>query len=1090
MWTIYTFGNGDVITQILLGLRIMMTTGRYESLLELAFVLLALIGLIFFIFNRRMLLPIFFGALIIFYGSVRITVDVDVEDQVNPDVPDQIVNGVPLAVALPAYISGQVGFYLTQLVEASFALPIQYTQGQSTFNRPLFDLQKILSATLKDSDLAKNSDIYFMNCVFMEIGFAQKNRGALERSGTLLTDIAAVNNALTAVGYSGGMLEPTPRTCPDFYTTFIINGGAGYAAGSADYVNAMNGLRTNLQLTAASPITEEDVANDLITYLIPVAGQTGRQMIDNSLLINAWRHAEHEDANRRGSTTESILLQQQAIRQDLKGQSYAKSLVAQKLIPMLRTIVEGLVYAMTPIILVLAFSPGLTKMAGLYLKSFIWLQTWGPMYAIMNFVLFHEGSSRMAGLLATSSGGNVNLQTYDTLMDFVGTVNATAADYSTMVPVMGWALVWGGSWATNAIAGGVRSAETTASQVGSQFGRNQGTAAMDGPAYRHESVQAGNNHVIGHSENNGPTYSVPVGVGGVRVDSQRGTSTIFDSQGGETTIGANGLVTYHGPDGQRVYDSKTDYDHSGVYRRKEHDPIYGQTATFQTQVLGDKVQKDGVVTRNNVPRNVSAVMNQQTGEIVSRTEWSVHGGIEKTKVYGDDQQATTTAAGTGEVMAHFPNGMSRVVTGELHASATGVAKDDLDTVGRGALDGNVNGQKIHFEGPVYEGKDGKLHMNVVDGAISAKVDVASVDELGVPMHETIDPNSKMTTYASHGQVADLAVVNPYSGQVEHMSGMLTDQGERDYSSDPDHPVRHSKVALFETNENGSTQVFQGKLSHDGTQWQFDTTSMAEVQGGARSSKGSIELDTPEGKIQFTGDTQSWRNTNTGQLEFSMRGGTMMMADGKQTAVGWANYSSGHLLYADAHTGVTQRDIDPAGRTRISYGDPGSKERRFEETSMPLAAMRSGEASDKTPIYTVTGRVGRKREGVEELGDAGQYHEKSATESYEFVGPGGAFKISGVGSLGHLDDPDVRQQLGTKITAKTEDGEVIGIVEGREAKGFADNTPVLKIDPVAGQMSYQLDSNKVVLSRDGKSERAQHEIISPLTMKAAYNEGGL
>ena len=1086
MWSIFTFGNGDVITQILLGLRILMTTGRYESLLELAFVILALIGLVFFVFNRRILLPIFFGALVIFYASVRITVDVIVEDQVNPDVPDQVVNGVPLAVALPAYISGQVGFYLTQLVEASFALPVQYTQGQSTFNRPLFDLQKILGATLKDSDLAKNTDIYFMSCVFVEIGFAQKNRGTLERSGNLLTDIAAVNNALSAVGYSGGMLEPTARTCPDFYNAFIINAGVGYAGGALDYNSAMNALRTNLQLTAASLITEEDVANDLRAFLIPVAGQSGRQMIDNSLLINAWRHAEHEDANRKGSASESILLQQQALRQELKGQTYSRALVAQKLIPMLRTIVEGLVYAMTPIILVLAFSPGLTKMAGLYLKSFIWLQTWGPMYAIMNFVLFHEGKSRMAGLLATSAGGNVNLQTYDTLMDFVGTLNATAADYSTMVPVMAWALVWGGSWVSSAIAGGARSVEATASQVGGQFGRNQGTAAMDGPAYRHESVQAGNNHVIGHSQDNGPSYSVPVGMGGVRVDSQRGTSTIYDTQGGETTIGANGLVTYHGPDGQRVYDQKTGYDHSGVYRRQEHDPIYGQTATFQTQVLGDKVQKDGVVTRNNVPRNVSAVMDQQTGDIVSRTEQSVHGGIQKTKIYGDDQQATTTASGTGEVVAHFPNGMARPVTGELHASATGVAKDDLDTVGRGTLDGNAGGQKIHFEGPVYEGKDGKLHMNVVDGDTSSRVNFNGVDELGVPMQETMAANSPTSTYAAHGEVDNLAVVNPYSGQVEHMSGMLTDQGERDYSHDPEHPERHSKQALFETNVNGSTQVFQGKLSHDGKEWQFETTSMADVQGGAKSSKGSIELDTPEGKLQFTGDTQSWRNSNTGQLEFSMRGGTMTMPDGKQTAVGWANYSSGHLLYADAHTGVTQRDTDPDGTTRISYGDPGSKERRFEETSMPLAAMRSGVGSDKAPVYTLTGRVGRQREGIEELDEAGKYQEKNVSESYSMVGPNGAFKISGVGRVGQLDDPDVRQNLGTKITAEHE-GQTIGIAEGTEAKQFDSSAPVLKIDPVAGQMTYQVDSNKVKLSKDGKSESVQHEIVSPLTMKPAYTE---
>ena len=62
MWTIYTFGNGDVLTQILLGIRIMMTTGRFESLMELALLVFAMFGLVYFVFNRRFLVPLVVGA--------------------------------------------------------------------------------------------------------------------------------------------------------------------------------------------------------------------------------------------------------------------------------------------------------------------------------------------------------------------------------------------------------------------------------------------------------------------------------------------------------------------------------------------------------------------------------------------------------------------------------------------------------------------------------------------------------------------------------------------------------------------------------------------------------------------------------------------------------------------------------------------------------------------------------------------------------------------------------------------------------------------------------------------------------------------
>ena len=78
MWTIYTFGNGDVLTQILLGIRIMMTTGRFESLMELALLVFAMFGLVYFVFNRRFLVPLVVGAFFILFVSVRITVDVSV----------------------------------------------------------------------------------------------------------------------------------------------------------------------------------------------------------------------------------------------------------------------------------------------------------------------------------------------------------------------------------------------------------------------------------------------------------------------------------------------------------------------------------------------------------------------------------------------------------------------------------------------------------------------------------------------------------------------------------------------------------------------------------------------------------------------------------------------------------------------------------------------------------------------------------------------------------------------------------------------------------------------------------------------------
>ena len=62
MWQIFTFGNGDVIAAVITGLKVMMTTGAYESLFRLGLLGLVIFALLHVTFNRRFLGPMLIGA--------------------------------------------------------------------------------------------------------------------------------------------------------------------------------------------------------------------------------------------------------------------------------------------------------------------------------------------------------------------------------------------------------------------------------------------------------------------------------------------------------------------------------------------------------------------------------------------------------------------------------------------------------------------------------------------------------------------------------------------------------------------------------------------------------------------------------------------------------------------------------------------------------------------------------------------------------------------------------------------------------------------------------------------------------------------
>src|SRR5574338_696631 len=181
MWQIFTFGNGDVIAAVIMGLKLMMTTGAYECLFRLGLLGLAVFALLHVTFNRRFLGPMLIGAGGLLYASVFVAADVSIEDQVNPAVPDTIVTGVPVLIAFPAYVSGQVGYHLTSITETALLLPTGYRSTGSVINRPLFETQKVLDFTLPDSDLWKNLVQYLMNCTLKEIDYNQLNRTAVEK---------------------------------------------------------------------------------------------------------------------------------------------------------------------------------------------------------------------------------------------------------------------------------------------------------------------------------------------------------------------------------------------------------------------------------------------------------------------------------------------------------------------------------------------------------------------------------------------------------------------------------------------------------------------------------------------------------------------------------------------------------------------------------------------------------------------------------------------------------------------------------------------------------------------------------------------
>ncbi|HBP88950.1 MAG TPA: hypothetical protein DD706_14785 [Nitrospiraceae bacterium] len=534
LWTIYSYGNGDVIASIFEGLKLVFGSGAYESLLHLALLLLAFGLLLTTVFRGRFLWPVLMGGIAILLISVTLTVDVSVEEQVDPLIPDVVVTDVPLIIAFPAYGTSVIGFELTVLMETVFPVPDTYVMSTSPFNRAWFDFQKTLEVYLPDGDLRRNTQSYLVYCVFRAIAFDQLKQGDLLRTPDLLSAIEVDNAALTAPHYVNG--NPVEALqCPDFYNTIIQ---PGFTLTHADYEEAMRRLRVAFQADPDLPDLELDFIEPVITELV-IGSQSSRDLINTMLIREVWREAERQDRQRFGDVAGTLVMTQQALLQDLKYQAYTRSYIAQKLVPLMRTVGEGIVYLLAPFLLVLAFQPGMGRWMGLYLRTFGWVALWGPIFVVMNFLMFAEGSRRLRPLTGTIDG--VAMANFDSIREFTTLLNTVASDLTLAVPLLAWGLVWGGSHLIGGLMGGLARTAGHGDAVAGQFARGRGSVRQEGLGSVTQQATVGDEE-----------FGVITGSAGLRVDQQTGASDILDHEGGVARAGADGSLMYRGPRGEFV----------------------------------------------------------------------------------------------------------------------------------------------------------------------------------------------------------------------------------------------------------------------------------------------------------------------------------------------------------------------------------------------------------------------------------------------------------------------------------------------------------------------------------------------------------
>ncbi|WP_231365013.1 conjugal transfer protein TraG N-terminal domain-containing protein, partial [Thioalkalivibrio sp. ALgr3] len=191
-------------------------------------------------------------------------------------------------------------------------------------------------------------------------------------------------------------------------------------------------------------------------YLASAGGVTGQDMLGinqdaASLTRQAMTINAMQDAFAQGvSETDNAALAQSVFtaqaEQTQRNTYMLMGNMASRTLPVMRAVIEALLYALFPIVMVFMLTPAWLSVLGQYLLVMMWIQLWPPMYAVLNSIMYWYGapqSQRMAEMSDGSSG--LTLDTAASISYANSDMVALAGYMALTIPMISYMMIRGGA---------------------------------------------------------------------------------------------------------------------------------------------------------------------------------------------------------------------------------------------------------------------------------------------------------------------------------------------------------------------------------------------------------------------------------------------------------------------------------------------------------------------------------------------------------------------------------------------------------------------------------------------------------------------
>ncbi len=689
---IYSYGGGEALFSVLTGVKMIFDSSVTKDLTYL----MTFIGLIWAAFQgaiQNSFMPkLNWLAKYVLITSLFITpkADLTVTDVVYNT--RHSVDGLPIGLVLPASLFSSIGFAITESFDQAFSSVnnIPYTKYGQSFGAAL--ISQARNFKIQDSSFRENIEGFIDNCVLYDVMVGTKYSASDLRDEQNIWSLISQNaSSIRMFNYRDQVSSSRKLiTCREgvgllesYWKTDIDKLGERYGRtifGKYGSKIAHAANNANYEILGKSFIANVNVVSQLYGKT-NIATDTLKQI----MMINAIADIPMSYGAIRAK-------QQQQESWLISGQ------LAREILPTLHAVFAALIYASFTLIVGMLVLPNGFRTLGNYLGLLIWIETWPPLFAVIN--LLTNVSSKAYGGDFTA----ITMNNASQIISHNNNISVVASGMMIVLPYLSY----------NILKGGAGQFVHLASQV---MGASQ-SAAVSASA----EVTSGNRSLDNVSMSNGQWFNNS----GFKTD----MNAMFKAGHREYQL-ADGTLVKEAPDGKMILHSgpgiTTDVGSKAMHMTFSNSSQARQSLSNEQSLLKLK-QHEYSKTEQSMRREAIDLVGRMAAGEASGETYNYDMSTASGKVLHD------TIARTKEL--HNNHGYSYAQASQMALDGSITARVD------GEVGANIGGNAIPVGGKASVGAS-------VGGGLSGRVSADNTNQQTIAENNTASTNNTVMTQAEH-----------------------------------------------------------------------------------------------------------------------------------------------------------------------------------------------------------------------------------------------------------------------------------------------------------------------------------------------------